>query len=123
MRIVNCLFITLPFLLFSSCYSIQVIKVRPKKGGVVGINPGFKSISDPEVRAAAMRVMEENCGAGNVKIIEEGYVKVGKRKRTDTESRKRKEYYYSGPETKTRGSSETHTVNINQWQITYACKK
>lgn len=119
MRTSFVLFFSFALLLLPGCYSARAIKVLPGKGGVVEVNPGFKSLTDPEVQAAAMKVMEANCGFGRVKIIEEGFVKVGEKTETSGEEHTSKNKFWSAKSKSTSG--EARTVDINSWRITYEC--
>ena len=138
--------LTLATLFTVGCVSIKPIRLLPGKGGIIAVNPGFKSIYDPEVRAKAMAAMEFNCGSGKVKILEEGYVKVGEEtsfhrsQNSDTAShgnataKTQKGYsFYGGDEIRSKAKahsrSSTHehenattrTYDIEQWRITYQC--
>lgn len=105
-----------------SCVSVRAIQVRPGVGGVVKVNPGFKSVSDPEVRATAMREMEMNCGPGRVKIIEEGYVKVGERtSSTGEKTKQEKNSSWFGPSKSTTKTKDVQTEDVTEWQIKYDC--
>jgi|GEM_PF-5553041 len=113
------LFFAFALISLPGCYSARAIKVFPGKGGVVEVNPGFKSLTDPEVQAAAMKVMEANCGFGRVKVIEEGYVKVGEKTETTGEEQTTKHESWRSKTKSTQG--QVKTVDINSWRITYEC--
>jgi hypothetical protein len=115
----------IPFALaISGCFSVHPIKILPGKGGIVEVDPGFKSLTDPAVQAEAMKLMEANCGFGRVKVIEEGYVKVGeKTETTGEESTKKHENKSHLPSKSKLTHGETKTVDINKWRISYECIK
>lgn len=128
----------------SGCVSARALKIHPGKGGVIAVDPGFKSINNPEVRAKAMEVMQSNCGVGKVIIDEEGYVKVGEQtsvkrsnKSSTKESAKAKGVGYTNywgtsqangrakarSETRERENATKTKSDISEWQIIYRCEK
>ena len=106
------------------------VKKKPSEGGTLALP------LDPrdEDRAKAELKMQQNCGAGKYKILEEGEVVIGQKTNSDTreDNRDRNQQkigsvfgmpLMSGDAGGKNMSGSTTTENVKEWQISYECKK
>ena len=108
-----CLILLCSFLL-GSCASYRVVKVKPKRGGVVALKPGFEGVDAARLKAEGE--MNRVCPNG-YEIVEEGEVVVGSRTSTKTRASKKNQTVLSG------SNADTESKNVTEWRMTYKCKR
>lgn len=106
------------------------VKKKPNEGGILALP------LDPrdEDRAKAELKMQQNCGAGKYKILEEGEVVIGQKTNSDSREDRRENNQQkvgsflgmpvlSGDAGGKNVSGSSTTENIKEWQISYECRK
>ena len=106
------------------------VKKKPAEGGILALP------LDPrdEDRAKAELKMQQNCGAGKYKILEEGEVVIGQKTNSDNREDSRTNTQQkvgsflgmpvlTGDAGGKNVSGTSTTENIKEWQISYECRK
>jgi hypothetical protein len=106
------------------------VKKKPAEGGILALP------LDPrdEDRAKAELKMQQNCGVGKFRILEEGEVVIGQKTNSDNREDNRANTQHkvgtflgmpvvSGDAGGKNVSATSTTENIKEWQISYECKK
>jgi hypothetical protein len=108
------------------------VKKKPQQGGVIALKPEHRD----EDKAKAQKMMESNCAALPVKILEEGEVAVGQEVKSGSSTTNN-----AGTRSATVGSlfglpittggtaasqdttGTATTTSIKEWQISYECQQ
>jgi hypothetical protein len=106
------------------------VKKKPQQGGVIALKTEHRE----EDKSKANQMMQMNCGANKVKVLEEGEVVIGqetsaKSDTTNHEAKKPTEMgsflgmkmLSGGNEAGSTQNATTSTTNIKEWQIQYEC--
>jgi hypothetical protein len=120
-----------PLLLLCSCASLfkyvpeaRNVKKQPQIGGIIALNLDNRA----EDRELADSMMQKNCGAKKVSVLEEGEVVIGTVTTSSTETEKANKHktgklfgmdVMSGHDGREDTASET--VQKKEWQISYRC--
>ena len=110
----------------SGCATARVVTKQPGTGGVIAVS----SESNSSAREKAGDLMNENCGSGGYKIIEEGEAVVGSKSihhQHEYQDATTKTSMFGGALKAYSGgndrSSQSETNQKTEWRITYKCGK
>ncbi len=136
-KLICSLVITTAVFIFSGCQTAPYqayardVKKKPGQGGIIALKPDHRD----EDQMKANQMMSVNCGASNVKVLEEGEIAVGQEvksnadttKSAGTSSRKVGSLFgiplvSGGSDPKDSTSSSSVTTSIKEWQISYECE-
>lgn len=126
----------LTLMALSSCQTVPYqgqardVKKKPNEGGILALP------LDPrdEDRSKADLKMQQNCGIGKYKILEEGEVIIGQKTKSDSREDQRSDSQHkvgsflglpviAGDVAGKNLSGTSTTESIKEWQISYECKK
>lgn len=123
--------------IFAGCQTLPYqpyardVKKKPGQGGIIALKPEHRD----EDQTKAKQMMATNCGASNVKVLEEGEVAVGQEVKSNADTTKSAgtsstkigslfgiPLVSSGTDPKDSTNSSSVTTSIKEWQISYECE-
>jgi hypothetical protein len=106
------------------------VKKKPGMNGIIALKPEHRE----EDRQKATTMMQSNCGANQVKVIEEGEVVIGQESTTNSNTSKNSgessqqvgsffglPVMSGGKDPSESTSAKVSTTAVKEWQINYEC--